>query len=406
MERKKNIGIFIDAFYPMIDGVVSVVDNYARLLSKYANVTVFTIKGRSDYDDSRFPYKVVRCKSIDVFKLDYNLGVPIFDLKFKKAVRKSHLDIVHIHSPFSIGKTGLKYARTHKIPVVASLHSQFKRDFERATKNKTIVKWLVRRVTRVYDKCNEAWAVNSEVAKVFDGYGLKAKTIVMNNATEMQPLETVDESILAKYGINPNERNFLFVGRINVVKNIYFIVDVMERLKATYGSSFKMYFVGSGQDEVKLKKYIADKDMEDCVKMLGAINDRNELANIYKACHLFVFPSLYDCSSIVQIESASQRTPAIFMQGAVTAENVADGINGYLGENDVEKFAEKIASIFADEEQYNKVCDNCFKTLYVNWDTKIQEVYGKYLEKIDENNAKLYAKKHKKEVVDEEYGKA
>ena len=146
--------------------------------------------------------------------------------------------------------------------------------------------------------------------------------------------------------------------------------------------------------------------MEDCVKMLGAIKDRNELANIYKACHLFVFPSLYDCSSIVQIESASQRTPAIFMQGAVTAENIVDGINGYLGENDVEKFAEKIASIFSDEEQYNKVCDNCFKTLYVNWDTKIQEVYDKYLEKIAENNAKLYAKKHKKEVINKKYKEA
>ena len=28
--RKINIGLFCDAFYPMIDGVISVVDNYAR----------------------------------------------------------------------------------------------------------------------------------------------------------------------------------------------------------------------------------------------------------------------------------------------------------------------------------------------------------------------------------------
>ena len=37
---KINIGYFIDTFYPMIDGVIMVVDNYAKRLSKYANVYV------------------------------------------------------------------------------------------------------------------------------------------------------------------------------------------------------------------------------------------------------------------------------------------------------------------------------------------------------------------------------
>ena len=36
--KKITIGIFNDSFYPMIDGVVMVVDNYAKRLSKYANV--------------------------------------------------------------------------------------------------------------------------------------------------------------------------------------------------------------------------------------------------------------------------------------------------------------------------------------------------------------------------------
>ena len=39
--NKINIGLFIDTFYPMIDGVIMVVDNYAKRLSKYANVYVF-----------------------------------------------------------------------------------------------------------------------------------------------------------------------------------------------------------------------------------------------------------------------------------------------------------------------------------------------------------------------------
>ena len=41
MTNKITIGIFSDSFYPMTDGVVMVVDNYARRLAKYANVIVF-----------------------------------------------------------------------------------------------------------------------------------------------------------------------------------------------------------------------------------------------------------------------------------------------------------------------------------------------------------------------------
>ena len=86
-EKKLNIGIFIDAFFFMMDGVVSVVDNYARLLSEKANVTVFTIKTKKQFDDSKLPYKVVRCKSVKVLNLDYSLGMPQFDEKFKKEVK-------------------------------------------------------------------------------------------------------------------------------------------------------------------------------------------------------------------------------------------------------------------------------------------------------------------------------
>lgn len=65
MDNKKlTIGMFTDAFYPMLDGVIMVVDNYARRMSKFANVIVFVpeFPGKT-FDDSVLPYKVVRCKA-------------------------------------------------------------------------------------------------------------------------------------------------------------------------------------------------------------------------------------------------------------------------------------------------------------------------------------------------------
>ena len=130
MNKKITVGIFNDSFFPMTDGVCLVVDNYARHLLKYANVIVFVpnYMGR-EYDDSVFPYKVVRCNSLKTFFLDYSLPIPKLDIKFKKELEKYKLDIVHIHSPFTIGEAGLRYAKKHNVPCIATMHSQFKQDF-------------------------------------------------------------------------------------------------------------------------------------------------------------------------------------------------------------------------------------------------------------------------------------
>ena len=109
MKEKITIGLFIDTYYPMVDGVVSVVDNYAKRLKKYANVIVFApdCAGTQKYDDSKFNYKVIRCKSIKMPIIDYSAPIPKLDKEFKKELKDTKLDIVHIHSPFMLGNVGI-----------------------------------------------------------------------------------------------------------------------------------------------------------------------------------------------------------------------------------------------------------------------------------------------------------
>ena len=82
-------------------------------LVKYANVIVFAPKYRKKYDDSKLPYQVIRCNSFEPAFFDYLLPVPKLDMKFYKKLNSCNLDIVHIHSPFTLGKVGsgsLKYS--------------------------------------------------------------------------------------------------------------------------------------------------------------------------------------------------------------------------------------------------------------------------------------------------------
>ena len=43
--------------------------------------------------------------------LDYDFPIPQVDFNFQKELAKYKLDLIHIHSPFTLGEEGVKYAK-------------------------------------------------------------------------------------------------------------------------------------------------------------------------------------------------------------------------------------------------------------------------------------------------------
>lgn len=387
--KKITVGLFNDSFFPLTDGVIMVVDNYARRLSNFCNVIVFVPNYLfSKFDDTTLPYKVVRCYSLDVPFLDYSLPIPKLDYKFIRNLNKYKLDIVHIHSPFSLGVAGLKYAKRHHIPCIATMHSQFKQDFKRALKSEMLANKFTYRLMKVYNKCDLCFAVNKEVARIyFEEYHYKTMPRVLLNATDMEPIENNNKTYKGldkKYNIKWNVKVFLFVGRLNILKNILFIVDSLSVLKKKKPSlKFKMLFVGVGQDEDKLKERIKELNLEKEVLLVGKIEDRIELASIYKRADLFLFPSVYDASSLVQIEAASQKTPGVFLKNTATSSTITDNVNGFLSDETIGAYSDKIIEVMENKELYKKVSDNAYYDLYRSWDKAVEEIYDIYKDLID-----------------------
>lgn len=383
-----KIGLFIDTFYPMIDGVVTVVDNYARILNKYKNTEVIVFAPETGiYDDSKLPYKVVRCKSIKLPKLDYSLPLPKIDKKFLKELDKYKLDIVHIHSPATIGRLGVEYAKKHKIPLFGTIHSQFYKDFYRATKNKLVSTKLTRNTMKVFEKCDVCYTVNEGMRNVVvNEYGFSNELLLARNATNWNLVDSIDESlkrIKDLYNIK-NEYIFLFVGRINKLKNIFLIVDSLNYIKDKI--KFKMLFVGDGQDKNALSLKIKEYHLDDKVILCGRCSDRDLLRDYYASSDLFLFPSLYDASSVVQVEAASQMCPGLFIKGSATSSNIKDNHNGYLSNNDYKEYGNKIIEIMNDKEKLKAVRKNAYKEIYSTWESEVEKVYNKYLEIINNKN--------------------
>ena len=393
-KNKMTVGMFVDSFYPLTDGVAMVVDNYARRLIKFCDVIIFCPRylGKN-FDDNIFPYKVVRCRSMKLPFLDYSLPMPKMDRNFQKLLKEFHLDIVHIHSPFMIGEAGVKYGRKNNIPIIGTMHSQFKRDFKRAVKSDKFADILTKKIVKVYNKCDVCWTVNTEVARIYhEEYGYKKIPSIIPNATEMKPVKDYKkacEIINRKYGIT-DEKVFIFVGRINALKNIYFIVHALKKVRELRPDlKFKMLFVGCGQDEEELAKLIKKNNLQKEILLCGKVGDRDMLANYYARSDLFLFPSLYDTSSLVQVEAASQKTPTLFIEGAATAATVTNNVNGFIVPNDVLEYAKAIIKVAEDDKLREKISNKAYHDLYKTWDDVTKEVYKKYQEILDKNRGEL-----------------
>lgn len=378
-----KVGLFIDTWYPMVDGVIKVVDNYARRLVKYCDVVVFCPKtrGYSKEDDDALPYTVVRCLSVPLTALDYDLPTSALDPVFDAQIIQSGIDLVHIHSPFTVGLAGVLYAKLHGLPVVATLHSQYKQDFEKPLKLKPAVDVAMNSIMRVFNACDECWAVNGGIKELYETeYGLTAPCKVRLNATDHQPVKDIGEAariVNETYGIPEDATVFLFVGRINFIKNIDFTVRSLARAKAMGLKNFRMLFAGKGQDEDKLAQLVKSEGLENEVVMCG-LTDKPMLENLYSRAKLFLFPSLYDANSLVQIEAACQGTPTVFLEGARTAATVTAGVNAYVSKPGEENYARMILDIMEHPQEYERISAAAKKDLYINWDDVVKDVYSDY----------------------------
>ena len=389
--KRLKIGMFMDSFYPDINGVILVMENLLRCMSEYADVTLVVPKTGSEKDDKNYPFKIIRIDSVPLLKTGYNLGmVDIEYRKMKKIFKDLDFDIIHIHSPFSLGRLGVRVAREKNIPVIATMHTRWEFEFKKYLKSNRIAKLCVKHLIKTYNKCDSCIALNKALMKVYRGYGYTGDFKLINNGTDLEIVKDKKKAIELvnkEYKIKKDETVFLFVGRIISIKNIYFILDTLRELKRR-NVPFKMLFVGNGPDFNNLKKKIEEYDMQDEVIMTGKILDRDLLKAIYYRATLFIFPSLFDSSSLVQIEAASQETPTIFIEGSVTSDTVENNINGFTEKEDIGLFADRIEEILNNKELYIKVQKGAKHDLARSWKDISKETYNYYLEMIDKHHKK------------------
>lgn len=380
---KKTIVYFIDSFFPIVDGVVSVLDNYAKFMSRFFNVIVCAPKHKKKTYESD-DYFVISSNSIFLKGQGYDFALPQLDSKFLNYVSLLKIDLVHINSPFSMGNFGLELAKKRRIPSITTFHSQFRQDFYKSTNSEFLSKIMSNIIIKLYDKSTLTLTMNSFSYKVMKEYGLKRKTVkILPNATNLVYKdfdENYERRVLDKYKID-NRFTMLFIGRFVKVKNVYFILDTLKELYKI-NKNFQFVFLGYGPEEDKMKKIAKENNLENNVIFTGKILDSDEKSIIIKNSNLLYFPSNYDTDGIVKIECACYAVPTLCLENTGVSSGIENNETGFIEKYDVCLIAKKIDELSKNVDFVKKIGQNAKERLYITWEDvgeRLLEIYNNLL---------------------------
>lgn len=369
-----------------MDGVSITVSNLANKFYLSGEHVCVVIPEEPGLQAGDSPFPIFQYMSVPVpMRKPYRWGLPFFDKAFQRQISSVPFEILHAHSPFSAGNTALKIARQQGVPLVATFHSKYRDDFERAIPNRRIVDHLIRQIVDFYEYADEVWIPQASVGETLRSYGFHgAMTVVENGSEYADSLYTdrVKEEARRRLNLCPGIPTLLFVGQHIWEKNIRLILLALSRVRDL---PFQMLFVGDGyarHDMIKLARELGLTDHTDRhpdkVNFMGAIYDRDLLRQIYTAADLLLFPSLYDNAPLVVREAAAMHTPALVVRGSNTAEVIRDEVNGFLAENTITDYSTRLRSLLHRPDLLSGVGDGAAATIVRSWSDIAEEVLDRY----------------------------
>jgi len=186
---------------------------------------------------------------------------------------------------------------------------------------------------------------------------------------------------LEKYGIGETEKVIMYVGAEEPRKNLQFLINSFSKLKNRI-SHVKLLKVGMpnyiGVRE-KLLKQIESLNLQKDIIFTGYVSER-ELAELYNAVDLFVFPSLYEGFGIPPLEAMACGTPVITSNTSSLPEVVGDAAIQADPYN-VEKFAEEMYKLLVDEELKEEMMRKGLERSKIfSWDASAKKTLKVYKE--------------------------
>lgn len=373
-----RIAMFSDCYFPRVNGVVVSVYSYTQeLIKRGHNVCIISVEYPEEYlfgngidaaggiiNNPNFKMIRVPSQSVIFSKEDRLARVEQWFF-VKKKMDEYKPDIIHINSEFIVGYFGAMYARHRRIPSIFTFHTMWE-DYiynyaPLLTKN--FSHKLGRDLVKFYLKSADHILVPTpRIAATVKEYGVDTEVDLLPTGipedlfihTDKQT-EAINDAVYLEFPETYGKRKLLFAGRVAKEKNLDFLLFVLTRINELMAGKEEVILLlaGDGLYMNEFKSKAEKMGLSDKIFYVGYI-ERPQLAVLYKAAEIFVFPSKTETQGLVTAEAMFAGIPVVAI-GEMGTVDVMQGDNGgYMVPEDVEIFSKRVYELLTNKKLYEE----------------------------------------------------
>lgn len=383
--------------YPprIVGGIARVVNDLSKRLIKDGHkVTVVT------YREGNAPYyeldKGVKVYRVDNFMINSNNFIEwVMQLNFNMIAKTGEIiakdgkfDVIHAHD-WLVAYAAKTLKQAYDMPIVSTIHATEAgrnsgiREKEQKYINDT--EWMLTyESTEVIVNSNY---MKGELQRLF-GLPFEKINVVPNgvNINNYSGIER-DYEFRRRYAMD-NEKIILFMGRLVYEKGVQHLISAMPKILEHYHDA-KLVIAGKGGMIEELKQQVDNLGLGNKVYFAGYLNGK-DVAKMYKAADISVFPSTYEPFGIVALEAMLAEIPIVVSDiGGLNeiVEHRQTGMKTYCGNSN--SIADSILELLFNPE----LCANIVKKAKAkvrneyNWNKIAQDTHFTYQKAICEKMA-------------------
>ena len=159
----------------------------------------------------------------------------------------------------------------------------------------------------------------------------------LSRQTDLFPVQVIPNGVDVDFFRPPDEPRdfpgkpfaFLFAGRFQPQKNLFFLLDRFNELQQASRRPFTLHLVGNGPMLTNLQQYAARLGLQDRLIWHGWL-DKESLRRVYQSADCFINPSLYEGMPNTVLEAMASGLPVVASHIPGHDDLVKPGETGYL----------------------------------------------------------------------------
>ncbi|HBL85306.1 MAG: hypothetical protein A2Y17_03665 [Clostridiales bacterium GWF2_38_85] len=365
-----NIAIFLEAYYPYVNGVVTHVSMLKESLEKNGH-NVLIITADPKVKRHKLIDGVLYCPAIALKRIyGYGLSLPR-SRKRLEILRAFKSDVIHVHHEFTISYFGVKSAIRMNLPIVYTLHTMYNDYIHYVIKHKNVlpaakklfysyIRYIAKNADMVISPSHKAIGFIREC-------GLKDKQVeIIPNSIDIYCFNkkrfTADDINIKRkeLGVGDNDFTGIFAGRLAIEKSIDYIINCWVKFFVNK-PEYKLIIIGEGPQKQELKAFVKKYNLDRNIIFTGRL-DHNDMPLMYAVCDYYISASVTEMMSISMLEALATGIPAVLRLDKENSSQIVDGKTGFFFETPEEMVSiiDKLSIKTSEqrEEAYNTIREN------------------------------------------------